>query len=108
MGFLSKLFGGKGGVPAGDHDDPDGFHFYVRCDRCGEQLHIRANKRTDIVDEAEDDAPVKVLHKEILGSACQNLMYVHLTLDASYRIVEAQTERCTLISREQYESADGA
>ena len=47
---------------------------------------------------------MKVLHKEILGSRCQNLMYVHLTLDASYTITEAQTERCTLISRQDYEA----
>ena len=106
MGFLSKLFGGKqGGASAGqDGGDPDGFHFYVRCDRCGELLHIRANRKTDIADEADGEMAVKMLHKEILGSRCQNLMYVHLTLDASYHIAEAQTERCTLISRAVYEA----
>jgi hypothetical protein len=107
MGFLSKLFGGKGKDAAGaDGGDPDGFHFYVRCDRCGEKIHVRVNKRTDIGDDADDESPARVLHKEILGSGCQNLMYVHLTLDDSYRISEAQTERCTLISREDYEAGD--
>lgn len=109
MGFLSRLFGGKrSDATGGDSGDPDGLHFYVRCDRCGERLHIRVNKRTDIADDYEAEPPVKMLHKEVLGSRCPNLMYVHLTLDASYGITEAQTERCTLISREEYEASEGA
>ncbi|HWE64073.1 MAG TPA: hypothetical protein VHB98_20360 [Chloroflexota bacterium] len=106
MGFLSKLFGGnKGSAPAGNASgDPNGFHFYVRCDRCGELLHIRVNRATDISDEYDGETTVKVVHKEILGTRCQNLMYVHLTLDASYHITEANTERCTLIDRAAYEA----
>jgi hypothetical protein len=102
MGFLSKLFGG-GNRGAGS-GDPEGIHFYVRCDKCGEKIHIRANRTSDVSDDYEGETVTKVLHKEILGSRCQNLMYVHLTLDAGYRIVEAQTERCTMISREEYEA----
>ena len=41
MGFLSKLFGGGRGTENGaDSADRDGLHFYVRCDRCGETIHI--------------------------------------------------------------------
>lgn len=108
MGFLSRLLGGKGGASAAMTGDAEGFHFYVRCDRCGERIHIRANKQKDVADEWDGDASMRVLHKEILGSRCQNLMYAHLTLDARDAIVEARTERCTLISREQYEAGEGA
>lgn len=102
MGFLRGIFGGKSaGV---DTADRDGIHFYVRCDRCGERIHIRANRTSDVADEYDGEAVAKILHKEVLGSRCQNLMYVHLTLDAGYRIVESSTERCALITREAFEA----
>jgi len=104
MGFLSRLFGGSRSGGA-DQGDAGGFHFYVRCARCGEAMHIRVNRSTDIADDYDGETTAKMLHKEILGSNCQNLMYVHLTLDASYRIVESQTERCTLIGEQEYQAA---
>jgi hypothetical protein len=104
MGLLSRLF--KGRDRAAASGDPEGLHIYVRCDRCGEVIHVRANKRTDITQEYQDDSDraTPVLHKEILGSKCQNLMYVHLTLDSSYNIVASDLERCTLVSQEAYEA----
>ena len=110
MGFLSRLFGGGTAASAGqDNGDRDGLHFYVRCDKCGETIHIRASKANDVgVDYGDDDAVSRALHKEVLGSRCQNLMYVHLTLDDRFNIVESSTERCTLISREQYEASQAS
>ncbi|MDB5058516.1 MAG: hypothetical protein JWO59_1988 [Chloroflexi bacterium] len=104
MGIISRLFGGK--QQSDPNGDPEGLHVYVKCDKCGEKIHIRANRRTDVTQEYPDESSgsVLVLHKEILGSNCQNLMYVHLTLDPGYRIVESETERCTLITKEQFES----
>ncbi len=106
MGFLTRLFGAGG--PKDDAGDPEGIHFYVRCDKCGEKLHIRANRRTDVTQEYQEDSDraTPTLHKEILGSRCQNLMYVHLTLDGAYKIIGSQTERCTLITRQEYEAPD--
>ena len=104
MGFLRRLFGGTAGGDASD-GDPGGFHFYVRCNRCGEVLHIRANRATDIAEEYDGDDTARVLHKEILGGNCPNLMYVHLTLDGAFQIVETETERCTLVGRQEYEAA---
>ena len=53
---------------------------------------------------SDSDRATPVLHKEILGSKCQNLMYVHLTLDSSYNIVGSELERCTLVSQEAYDA----
>lgn len=105
MGLLGRLFGGK--PKGGIGEDGDGLHIYVRCDRCGEKIHIRANRRTDVTQEFDEDGEgsARVLHKEILGSRCQNLMYAHLTLGAGDRIVESRLEGCSLISREDYEAA---
>jgi hypothetical protein len=104
MGLLSRLFGNKDRGAAGD--DREGLHIYVRCDRCGEKVHIRANRRTDITQEYDEsgDRSKRVLHKEILGSKCQNLMYAHLTLDAADKVIDSRMEGCTLISREEYEA----
>lgn len=104
MGFLSKIFGGganRGGESTST--DRDGIHFYVRCDKCGEKIHIRASRQNDASDDYEGEVARKVLNKEILGSRCQNLMYAHLGLDASGKIVESNMERCTLITKEAYE-----
>lgn len=105
MGFLSKIFGGgtnRGGESAGI--DRDGIHFYVQCTKCGEKIHIRASRQNDVSDDYEGEVARKVLNKEILGSRCQNLMYAHLGLDPSGKIVESSMERCTLITKEAYEA----
>jgi hypothetical protein len=104
VGFISRLFGGKGETQSSA--DSDGLHIYVKCDKCGEKIHVRANKRTDVSQEYADggDTAVPTLHKEILGSGCQNLMYVHLTLDAAYRVVASDAQRCTVITQADYEA----
>ena len=104
MGFLARLFGG--GASKGAGGDPSGIHLYVRCAKCGEKVHVRANRHTDISQEYDEggDRAVPTLHKEILGSKCGNLMYAHLTFDASYRVVTSRSERCTIISRAEFEA----
>ncbi len=105
MGFFSRLFGGR--RPAAGGGDQHGLHFYVQCVKCGEKLHVRATPQTDVYIDYPDGSErgVRTLHKEVLGSSCQNLMYLHVTFDSSYHVVESRTERCSLISREQFESA---
>ena len=105
MSFLARLFGGGG--REGESGDPDGIHIYVRCDKCGEKVHVRANRRTDISQEYEDEGQraVPTLHKEILGSRCQNLMYAHITFDSNFKVVSRQGDRCKIISREEYEAS---
>ncbi len=48
--------------------------------------------------------PCLPLHKEILGSRCQNLMYAHFTFDPSYRVVTSRGERCSIISQAEFEA----
>ncbi len=106
MGFLAKLFGARGGAQKSGDGDPGGIHLYVRCAKCGEKLHVRANRHTDISQEYEEGggSAVPTLHKEILGSKCQNLMYAHFTFDSSYRVVTSSGDRCTIISRAEFEA----
>ncbi len=71
-------------------------------------MHVRANRRTDISQEYEDggERAIPTLHKEILGSRCQNLMYAHLTFDGAFRVISSRGERCKVIGREEFEAAD--
>lgn len=105
MGFLSKIFGGGASrIGEAASTDRDGIHFYVRCEKCGEKIHIRASRQNDVSDDYDGEVVRKMLNKEILGSRCQNLMYAHLGLDQSGKIVESTMERCILITKEEYES----
>jgi hypothetical protein len=105
MGFLSRLFGKK--RDSSESGDSQALHFYVACDKCGEKIHVRASRRTDVSLEYPDESPrgIPTLHKEILGSQCQNLMYLHVTFDGAYNVVESRSERCAVITRAQYEQA---
>ncbi len=106
MGFLARLFGVRDRTRSEGGGDPGGVHLYVQCAKCGEKIHIRANRHTDIVQEYEEGAGqgTPTLHKEILGSQCQNLMYAHFTFDPSFRVVTSRGERCTIITRAEYEA----
>jgi hypothetical protein len=105
VGFFSRWFGNRRSAPGGA--DRHALHFYVQCAKCGERLHVRVVPQTDAYLDyaAGSEQGVRTLHKEILGSACQNLMYLHVILDSADRVVESSTERCTLISRDQFEAA---
>ncbi len=59
MGFLAKLFGARGGATKGSGGDSGGIHLYVRCAKCGEKVHVRANRHTDISQEYEDGEPCR-------------------------------------------------
>jgi hypothetical protein len=69
-------------------------HLVVRCDLCGELIHSRAEKAYELeaeyeathghdLDEDEEPKPSGfVLHKELVGADCQNLVHVTMHLDA--------------------------
>ncbi len=77
-------------------------HIAVRCDRCGEIIRTRAEKAYELEAEYEpgnghaptddDDDPKPsgyVLHKELVGAGCQNLIHLVIHLDA-HRTVTAR------------------
>lgn len=68
-------------------------HLAVRCHKCGEIIHSRVEKAYELEAEYEsgnghdlpDDEEPKptgyVLHKELVGAGCQNLVHLTLKLD---------------------------
>ncbi|MGH2388263.1 MAG: hypothetical protein ACRDIE_08660 [Chloroflexota bacterium] len=105
---MARLFGARGRAPRGGDIDTGGIHLYVRCAKCGEKIHVRVNRHTDISQEYDESGGhgTPTLHKEILGSQCQNLMYAHFTFDPSFRVVTSEGERCTVITRAEYEAEE--
>jgi hypothetical protein len=107
VGIFARIFGSRN--VTGSSGDSQGIHFYVQCAKCGEKIHIRASRTTDVYQEYPEGSErgTPTLHKEILGANCPNLMYIHVTFDAAFNVVEAKADRCSIISKEQYEAPVG-
>jgi len=90
MGFWSKLFFGKEKKPISTRLKGDFIPFSVKCDKCGEEITIRINRRTDVqslyTDPGEEGAAYN-LKKEILGKKCSNLMNIEVDFDRNYKII---------------------
>lgn len=71
----------------------------VRCDRCGEIIRARVEKAYEIEalyessnghgwDNQEEPKPTGyILHKELVGARCQNLLHVVMEFDAQRHII---------------------
>lgn len=103
MGFLKKLKETLLGSPTGKTRDPDGIYLYVKCEKCGATLRVRADKRHDL--QRDYDTGEYVLRKEMMDNSCFNLMQATVRFDPSYNIVEQEIEGGTFISREDYEAS---
>jgi hypothetical protein len=109
--WFKSLFGGaSGGATArsGASDgDPHGIYFYFRCDRCGEIVRVRANRRNDI--NREEDGPgALVLRKEVMGNKCYQLMSAEIWLNDSYQVVNAEVTGGKLADVDDYEAQQAA
>lgn len=102
MGFLKKIFGGTdgGSRPQKQVTDPQGIYFYVRCDRCGTAVRLRADKQYDLMNEDGG----YVWHKTIVDNRCFRPMPTVVTLNAAYEVVNQEIEGGHYISEEEYEA----
>lgn len=102
MGFLDKLRKLFVGSADGQLRDLDGIYFYVKCNRCGAPVRIRADKRNDLHRDYERGG--YTLRKEIMDGTCFSLIYATLHFDEAYRIVEQEIEGGVFITWEAYEA----
>ncbi|MDR7554613.1 MAG: hypothetical protein QN157_03310 [Armatimonadota bacterium] len=86
-------------------EDDTAIVFYVRCDRCGEVIAVRVDRRWDLVQEFDDGIVGYSLHKEVLGSRCNRLLTVRMTFDRHYALVEREVEGGRFATREEYDAA---
>ena len=64
--------------------------FYLQCEKCGEKIKVRINKRTDLESgykEPADSGPAYTLHKEALGNNCPNLIRISMEFDRRREII---------------------
>jgi len=80
-------------------------HITVRCDKCGEIIRSRVEKAYELEAEydggnghhlADDDEEPKptgyTLHKELVGSDCQNLIHLAMRLDGHRCVINRNIE----------------
>ena len=81
---------------------------YVQCDRCGEALSVRADRRYDLASEMRDPGetgPAYVMHKDIVGNRCFQRIAVTLGFDRRLRIVEHQIRGGQFLTEQAYQAA---
>lgn len=103
MNFLKRLFG-PGSTP-----EDNAIHLYVRCERCGTPVHVRIDRRNDLMPEYGDDdeASGYRLVKEIMDSRCFRLMRAEIEYDRARREKSRTLEGGTFITKAEYEQLVG-
>lgn len=89
MGFLKNL---KNFFMVPSSSGTGNFIIYrIRCDRCGEEIEIKLRRSSDIsrVYEGEENPPGAAffVRKEILGSRCNNLIYLSLYFGENFNLI---------------------
>jgi len=80
---------------------------YVRCNRCGEALQVRVDRRYDLANEWRDPGEPGAayrMHKDIVGERCFQRISVDVGFDASFTIVEQRIRGGAFLTEEAYRS----
>ncbi|MCL4534165.1 MAG: hypothetical protein M1370_03270 [Bacteroidetes bacterium] len=102
MGFLDGLRSLFTGLSSGDMY---AMYIYVRCQRCGEKVRLRMDRRFDLEQEfGENLVTGYVANKDILGRNCPNLIRVHIEYDQNFRPRTQEVHGGQLITRQEYEA----
>lgn len=67
--------------------------FMVRCNKCGEEITVRARKDSDISGVSEGESPAGAeyfLRKEILGEKCNNLIHIEVCFGPGFNIISKE------------------
>jgi len=67
--------------------------FKIICDRCGEEINVKASKTSDISQVYDGEGPSGTTHflrKEILGNNCNNLIYITVYFGQNYNIISKE------------------
>jgi hypothetical protein len=106
MQWLKHLFAPR------RHREPDtALWIYVRCQRCGEAIRIRADRRYDLVSEMHDpgeEGPAYTLHKDIVGARCFQRIPVRLAFDHRLQLVEREIQGGQFLTEQEYQAATAA
>ncbi len=114
MSIFDRLFRRGGGGSSREETsttDANAVYYFVRCDKCGEALRIRIDRRWDLEQEFEGEGDAVsgyVSTKEVIGKKCFQMMQLTVHFDRSYREVGKELLRGTFITRQEFEEAQAA
>ncbi|MCD6256771.1 hypothetical protein J7J45_01750 [Candidatus Aerophobetes bacterium] len=80
--------------------EADFITFKVKCGKCGEEITVRVNRRTDLQNlylEPGEQGAAFNLKKEILGKKCPNLIRIDVDFDRNYRVIAKEISGGTFI-----------
>ena len=100
MAFFKNLISSIFGSTDGEIKDRDGLYFYIRCDKCGTPVRIRANKNNDF--QRDYDTGELLLRKEVMDGGCFSLMYATIRLDSAYKVIDQEVEGGEFITWQEY------
>ena len=86
MGWLRRLFSRSPGRDAGN-----ALWLHVQCERCGEVIDVRVDRRYDMASNLLDpgeEGPAYTMHKDVVGDRCFRRISVTLGFDRRMNIVE--------------------
>jgi hypothetical protein len=102
MGFFKKIMNALFGASDQEIRDRDGIYLYVKCDKCGSPIRVRADKHHDL--QRDYDTGEYVLNKEIMDGSCFSLIHATVRFDPGYRIVDREIEGGEFITWEEYKA----
>jgi hypothetical protein len=106
MRWLKRFF-----APRRRQEPDTALWIYVRCQRCGEAIRIRADRRYDLVSEMRDPGevgPAYTVHKDIVGARCFQRIAVQLAFDPRLQLVEREIQGGQFLTEQEYQAATAA
>ena len=88
-------------------DDANAYWLYVQCNKCGEALRVRVDRRWDLAQEFGQDDTVSghSLNKDVVGSQrCFQAIHVHQELDRSYKVKKQEITNGKFLTKQEYEA----
>ena len=103
MGWLRRLFARS---PRRGADNA--LWLRVRCDRCGEAIRVRVDRRYDVASNLLDpgeEGSAYTMHKDVVGDNCFQRISVTLGFDRRLNIVERHIRGGQLQTEAEFEAA---
>lgn len=110
MSILGRLFGRGGGQKQDQTSTSDqhATYYFLRCDKCGEAIRVRIDRRWDLEQEFEgagDSVSGYVARKEVMGKNCFKMMALTVHFDSSHRETEKEVRGGAFITKQEYDAA---
>lgn len=106
MRWFRQLFGRRS-----SQDKANAVWIYVCCNRCGEAVGVRADRRYDLVSELRDAGeagPAFTMHKDIVGTRCFQRIEVALAFDHRLQVTDQHITGGRFLTEAEYRSAVAA